>query len=127
MKKTGGLVVAERTCTGAIPALAPIPENGAPYEALAAQALNNISCPRMMESFPARVDEILEAVKEYRADGVVLQTMKFCDTWGVESSSLVQAIRRAGIPILKLEREYAMSSEGQLQTRIQAFLESMGK
>ncbi|ACL04914.1 2-hydroxyglutaryl-CoA dehydratase D-component [Desulfatibacillum aliphaticivorans] len=127
IEKTGGLVVAERTCTGSIPALAPIPENDAPYETLAGQALANISCPRMMESFQARVDEILEAVEEYRADGVVLQTMKFCDTWGVESGPMVQELRKAGIPILKLEREYAMSSEGQLQTRIQAFLESMGK
>ena len=127
IEKTGGLVVGERTCTGSIPALAAIPENNSPYETLARQGLQNISCPRMMESFGDRVDEILNAVEDCRADGVVLQTMKFCDTWGVESSPMTQAIRKAGIPVLNLEREYTMSSEGQLQTRIQAFLESMGK
>ncbi|MBI9076193.1 MAG: 2-hydroxyacyl-CoA dehydratase [Desulfatibacillum sp.] len=127
MEKTGGLVVAERTCTGSIPALSPIPENGDPFETLARQGLENISCPRMMESFQQREEELLEAVKEYRAEGVVLQTMKFCDTWGVESGLLTKSLRKAGIPVLNLEREYTMSSEGQLQTRIQAFLESMGK
>lgn len=127
IEDTGGLVVAERTCTGSIPALKPIPETGRPLETLAQHALSNISCPRMMESFDLRVEEIIQGVKESSADGVALQTMKFCDTWGVEASPMASALRDAGIPVLRLEREYSLSGEGQLQTRIQAFLESMGK
>ena len=60
-------------------------------------------------------------------DGVVLEILKFCDLWGVDSVPLVSALRKEGIPVLKLEREYRLSSEGQLRTRVQAFLESMGK
>jgi benzoyl-CoA reductase/2-hydroxyglutaryl-CoA dehydratase subunit BcrC/BadD/HgdB len=40
---------------------------------------------------------------------------------------MVAALRKEGIPVLKLEREYALGGEGQLRTRIQAFIESMGK
>ena len=128
IEATGGLVVADRTCTGSIPALAPIPVNEAnPLAALAARSLSNVSCPRMMEEFKTRVSEILTAVKDFQADGVVIQTLKFCDTWGVEAAPIVSAIREAGVPVLRLEREYALTSQGQLQTRIQAFLESMGK
>jgi len=29
--------------------------------------------------------------------------------------------------VLKLEREYRLGAEGQLRTRVQAFIESMGK
>jgi len=36
-------------------------------------------------------------------------------------------LRKEGIPVLRLEREYRLSSEGQLSTRVQAFLESMRK
>ncbi len=63
----------------------------------------------------------------YRVDGVVLEFVKFCDTWGVEAAMLVRTLREAGVPVLSLEREYRMSGEGQLRTRIQAFLETMGK
>ncbi|MBW1990503.1 MAG: 2-hydroxyacyl-CoA dehydratase, partial [Deltaproteobacteria bacterium] len=127
IEKTGGLVVADRTCTGSIPGLSPIAEDKDPVEALAARYLSNISCPRMMEEFDARVAEILDAVSEYKADGIILQTMKFCDTWGVEAAPMVESLREAGVPILRLEREYASAAEGQLQTRVQAFLESLGK
>jgi benzoyl-CoA reductase/2-hydroxyglutaryl-CoA dehydratase subunit BcrC/BadD/HgdB len=40
---------------------------------------------------------------------------------------LVTALRDNGIPVLKLEREYRLGGEGQLRTRVQAFLESMGR
>jgi benzoyl-CoA reductase/2-hydroxyglutaryl-CoA dehydratase subunit BcrC/BadD/HgdB len=40
---------------------------------------------------------------------------------------LVSALRKEGIPVLKLEREYRLGSEGQLRTRVQAFIESMGR
>ncbi|MFP4474573.1 MAG: 2-hydroxyacyl-CoA dehydratase subunit D [Desulfatibacillaceae bacterium] len=127
VESVGGLVVADRTCTGSIPALRPVAEEGEPYENLARHTLSNISCPRMMEAHRDRVEEIREAYHEYKADGVVLQTMKFCDTWGVESSPIVAALRESGVPVLRLEREYGLSGEGQLTTRVQAFLESLGK
>jgi benzoyl-CoA reductase subunit C len=80
-----------------------------------------------MESFPLRLQTILDTVREYRVDGVVLEILKFCDLWGVDSVPLVSALRKEGIPVLKLEREYRLVGEGQLRTRVQAFLESMGK
>ncbi len=127
IEETGGLVVADRTCVGSIPGADPIDEKEQPLMALARHSLSNLACPRMMEGFQARVDGIIKAFKAYKADGVVLETMKFCDTWGVEASPIADALREAGIPVLRLEKEYALTSEGQLQTRIQAFIESMGK
>ena len=53
--------------------------------------------------------------------------LKFCDLWGVDAMPLVTALREQGIPVLKLEREYRLGAEGQLRTRVQAFIESMGK
>jgi len=81
----------------------------------------------MMEDFDRRLKTIIDTVKEYRVDGVVIQIIKFCDLWGVDSMPLVSALRKEGIPVLKLEREYSLGGEGQLRTRVQAFIESMGK
>ena len=127
IESMGSLVVADRFCLGSIPGMEPIPESEDPLRSLAEHSLRKISCPRMMEEFDQRIHALIRAVKTYRADGVVLQTMKFCDIWGVESSPLMSALREAGIPVLRLEREYALSGEGQLRTRVQAFLESMEK
>ncbi|RPJ82729.1 MAG: 2-hydroxyacyl-CoA dehydratase, partial [Deltaproteobacteria bacterium] len=43
------------------------------------------------------------------------------------SSLLASALRKKGVPVLCLEREYQMTGEGQIKTRVQAFIESMGK
>ncbi len=127
IESMGGLVVADRFCFGSIPGLEIIPEQGDPLPTLAAHYLRKISCPRMMSEFDQRVKAALKTAIEYRVDGIVIETMKFCDTWGVDASLLVKEISEAGIPVLRLEREYALTGEGQLRTRIQAFIESMGK
>ncbi|RPI93291.1 MAG: 2-hydroxyacyl-CoA dehydratase [Spirochaetales bacterium] len=127
IESQGGLVVADRYCTGSLPGLEPIDTATAPFEALARQVLNGNRCPRMMDEFRNRKDYILKTAREYSADGVIIQSIKFCDTWGIESSALVSALREEGVAVLRLEREYRQSGEGQLRTRIQAFIESMGK
>lgn len=127
IESEGGLVVGDRLCTGSYPGLQPIPETGDPVAALAKYYLTKTSCPRMMEAFNERAEDIVSLAREYRADGVVIQIMKFCDTWGVEAASFFSHIREAGIPVLRLERDYRLGGEGQLRTRIQAFIESMGK
>jgi benzoyl-CoA reductase/2-hydroxyglutaryl-CoA dehydratase subunit BcrC/BadD/HgdB len=123
----GGLVVADRFCTGSIPGLLPIDTNKAPFRALAEHSFHRIRCPRMMPDFDKRIQTIVNAVREYKVDGVVIEIIKFCDLWGVDSAPMVKALRDMGIPVLKLEREYRQGGEGQLSTRIQAFIESMGK
>jgi benzoyl-CoA reductase/2-hydroxyglutaryl-CoA dehydratase subunit BcrC/BadD/HgdB len=128
IESQGGLVVADRFCTGSIPGLTPVEVNGGdPIRTLAEHSFRKTLCPRMMESFPLRLKTILDTVREYRVDGVVLEILKFCDLWGVDSVPLVSALRKEGLPVLKLEREYRLVGEGQLRTRVQAFLESMGK
>jgi benzoyl-CoA reductase/2-hydroxyglutaryl-CoA dehydratase subunit BcrC/BadD/HgdB len=128
IESQGGLVVADRFCTGSIPGLMPVEANGGdPIRTLAEHSFKKTLCPRMMESFPRRFQTILDTVREYKVDGVVLEILKFCDLWGVDSVPLVNALRKEGIPVLKLEREYRLVGEGQLRTRVQAFLESMGK
>ena len=127
IESQGGLVVADLFCTGSIPGFAPVEMNGDPIRALAEHTFKKTLCPRMMEDFDRRLKTIIDTVKEYRVDGVVIEIIKFCDLWGVDSMPMVNALRKEGIPVLKLEREYSLGGEGQLRTRIQAFIESMGK
>lgn len=127
IESQGGLVVADRFCTGSIPGLMPIEMKGDPFRILAEYTFRKTLCPRMMEDFDRRLQIIIDTVKEYNVDGVVIEIIKFCDLWGVDAMPMVSALRKEGIPVLKLEREYRLGSEGQQRTRVQAFIESMGK
>jgi benzoyl-CoA reductase/2-hydroxyglutaryl-CoA dehydratase subunit BcrC/BadD/HgdB len=127
IESQGGLVVADRFCTGSIPALMPIDTGKPPLEATAEHTLARTDCPRMMGDFEGRLKRTLAAVVEYGVDGVIVEATKFCDIWGVEASGMVKALRVAGVPVLRLEHEYRLGAEGQMRTRVQAFLESMGR
>jgi len=123
IESQGGLVVADRYCFGSLPGLEDIPESGDPFENLAKHYLESCECPRMMERDEDRLTSLDRWAEEYRIDGILFETMKFCDMWGYEGLSMVSEERRQQRPIVKMEREYAFSGEGQLRTRIQAFLE----
>jgi benzoyl-CoA reductase/2-hydroxyglutaryl-CoA dehydratase subunit BcrC/BadD/HgdB len=127
IESQGGLVVADRYCTGSIPHLTTISNNRDPLSAITEHTFARTDCPRMMADFDGRIKRIMDAIRDYHVDGIVLEAIKFCDTWGAESSPLVSTLREAGVPVLRIEREYHLGGEGQLKTRVQAFIESMGK
>ena len=127
IESTGGLVVADRFCTGSLPGLVILDESNDPLTEIARTTLLETSCPRMMEDFQGRLGSILDTAREYDVDGVIVEHIKFCDIWGIETGLLVDGLREAGLPVLRLERDYRQTGEGQLRTRIQAFLERMNK
>jgi predicted CoA-substrate-specific enzyme activase len=55
-------------------------------------------------------------------DGIIYHTVKFCDVYSYEYSILR---RKTEIPLLKLETDTTPQCAGQLQTRIEAFLETL--
>jgi benzoyl-CoA reductase/2-hydroxyglutaryl-CoA dehydratase subunit BcrC/BadD/HgdB len=65
-------------------------------------------------------------IREFQVDGVVGERLSFCDQWGFAQYSIEADFKEDGIPYLSLEREYILSGVGQLRTRIQAFLETLG-
>jgi benzoyl-CoA reductase subunit C len=127
IESTGALVVADRFCTGSMPGIDLIEDDQDPLRAIARHTLFQTACPRMMEDFEDRLAEIMKIKEDYRVDGIVVTHLKFCDVWGIEAGLLTTRLREMGIPALRLERDYRLTNEGSLQTRIQAFLERMGK
>ena len=129
LEETGTLVVRDAYCCGLRDQLEPVEENTAtdPFEALAQRYLNRLSCPRMYDDYPRRLERIVHMAETAAMDGIILEHLKFCETWGIDGNVLLQDLRERGFPVLRLEREYRLSGEGQTRTRVQAFLESIGK
>jgi benzoyl-CoA reductase/2-hydroxyglutaryl-CoA dehydratase subunit BcrC/BadD/HgdB len=123
----GGLVVGDHFCTGSVPGLNPIGnENLAPLERIARHTMEK-PCPRMLDVIDARLQSVMQTIKEHLVDGVIIQQLKFCDSMTYYGMAMAEYLREAGIPVLRVDREYRLSGEGQLRTRVQAFIESMGK
>jgi len=125
IEEQGCRVVADRFCFGSLPGMEEIPEEGDPYENLIRHYLKVTQCPRMMEESEGRFDYAKELVDEFKVDGVIFETMKFCDLWGYEAVTNLRRIKDAGIPAVRIEREYQLTGEGQFATRVQAFVESL--
>lgn len=72
-----------------------------------------------------RIDDLLRMVKEYKIDGVIDCSLKFCCLYDTEKYSVSRALKEAGIPVLSLETDYADTDAEQLRTRIGAFIEML--
>jgi benzoyl-CoA reductase/2-hydroxyglutaryl-CoA dehydratase subunit BcrC/BadD/HgdB len=129
IEDTGALVVADSFCCGLRDQLDLVEEDtgGDPFLALARRYLHRLSCPRMYADYPRRLGQLLDMARQAEVDGVIIEHLKFCEIWGVESNMLFRNVREQGIPTMRLERDYRPSSVGQIRTRVQAFIESMGK
>ncbi len=122
----GGLVVTDELCTGtrywADPVV--VGEHEPPLNAIARRYLNNFPCARMYPS-EERFRRMMDLVREFRVDGVISQTIRYCSPYSNDLPLLADVLARNGVPLLSLDVEYGTSGSGQILTRVQAFLEML--
>lgn len=122
VENLGGVVVAMETCGGVKSVGKPVDENIEPIRALAEKYLQ-IPCACMTPN-TRRQDLIGSLIDEYRVDGVVELVWDGCHTYNVESFQIQEAVnQRFNRPYLKVKTDYSQNDVGQLETRIEAFLE----
>ncbi len=73
-----------------------------------------------------RFGHIKDYAREWKANGVILQALRYCDTHGYEVPALKQYLNSIGLPSIYLEYDYSKAALAQLRTRVQAFLEVIG-
>jgi benzoyl-CoA reductase/2-hydroxyglutaryl-CoA dehydratase subunit BcrC/BadD/HgdB len=86
-------------------------------------------CPRFLntEKVNERHAYVDKIAKEYHANGIVIEQIKFCDYWDYGRAFMAATLaHQYHYPVLSLDRPYnAGESMGQIRTRIQAFIESI--
>ncbi|MEA2016285.1 MAG: 2-hydroxyacyl-CoA dehydratase family protein [Actinomycetota bacterium] len=93
-------------------------------ESIASGYLNKPQCMRMAD-LGFKFSEIKNNIINNDIKGVMFMGLKFCDTMLYPFSTLKKELSDMGIPVLYLEIEYNNFSEGQIKTRMQAFLEML--
>jgi predicted CoA-substrate-specific enzyme activase len=115
-------VVVEDHCTGLKSIDFHIDEEGDPYQALAAGYLQKEPCARM-KPLQERLDLSGRLAQEYQVDGVLFVYLKFCPCYGQTKHEFFRHFQKLGIPTLELPTDYSRSDQGQLKTRLEAFIE----
>ena len=81
--------------------------------------LMQIPCLRMADT-SGRLSRL--SVLEENVDGVIDHTVKFCDSYSYEYARIH---KQSGVPILKIETDLTKQCEGQIRTRVEAFIEAL--
>lgn len=130
IEDSGALVVADRHCFGSFPGRDEIQvhEGEDMLTQICRHYMVTGQCPRFMntEKIQERKEYVDQLAKEYHADGIIYEQMKFCDYWGYERMAASHIMHEEyGYPVLSIDRPYVVGSSGQLRTRVQAFVESV--
>jgi benzoyl-CoA reductase/2-hydroxyglutaryl-CoA dehydratase subunit BcrC/BadD/HgdB len=103
---------------------------------LAYHYLEDLKCPRTFRDsnidgtpigYKADLEErfgyIREFTKEWTANGVILQALRYCDSHGYEVPQIKDYLNSIGLPNIYLEYDYSKAALAQLRTRVQGFIE----
>ncbi len=126
----GALVVSDRYCFGSTPGREVIELND--KEDVLTQICRHYmevsECARYIsdEKVMQRRETSDRLAKEYGAEGIIYEQMKYCDYWGFERALVSHIMHdEYGWPVLSIDRLYNNGNSGQLRTRCQAFVESL--
>ena len=130
VEDTGAFVCVDRYCYGSFPGRDPIllTDEEDALTQICRQYMYRGQCPRYMNTAKLleRRSYVDELAKEYAADGILYEQVKFCDPWAYDRMLGSHIMRNEyGYPVLSIDRPYTVSGIGQLRTRIQAFIESV--
>ncbi|MBQ9066956.1 MAG: 2-hydroxyacyl-CoA dehydratase [Clostridia bacterium] len=130
IEESGAMVVADRYCYGSTPGRERIELND--EEDVLTQICRHYmltsECARYMseEKIQQRHDTADRLAKDFHADGINYEQMKYCDVWAFERPLASHILETEyGWPVLSIDRPYNARTSGQLRTRFQAFVEAL--
>jgi benzoyl-CoA reductase subunit C len=139
MENVGANVVMDDICVGTRSHWPKVELTPDPLDGIAYRYLVGIKCPRTfreaaldvsdksyMADLENRFGYLKDYIKEWNVNGVILQSVKYCDTHGYEVPAVRDYLNSLGLPSIYLEHDYSQSSLAPLRTRVQAFLEVLG-
>jgi benzoyl-CoA reductase/2-hydroxyglutaryl-CoA dehydratase subunit BcrC/BadD/HgdB len=127
IEQSGAVVVGEESCIGERSTRDLVPETGQTVDEMIDHIVDRymkIDCACFTPN-DERLDHIVELARSLNADGVVHYAIQFCSPYSIEAFKVEKRCQEERIPFMKIETDYSLEDFGQLQTRIQAFLEQI--
>lgn len=122
IEDSGADIVAFENCGGVREKATLVDETIDPIDALTEKYLN-VSCSVMTPN-PRRFEALDSMIDEYEIDGVIEVVLQACHTFNVEAYNVKRFVtEKKNKPYLYIETDYSKLDVGQINTRINAFLE----
>ena len=126
----GALVVSDRYCFGSTPGreVIELKDDEDALRQLCLHYMEVSECARYIsdEKVLQRRVTADRLARDFNAEGVIYEQMKYCDYWGFERALASHVLAEEyGWPVLSIDRLYNNGNSGQLRTRVQAFVESL--
>lgn len=130
IESCGALVVSDRYCFGSTPGreVIELRDDEDALTQVCLHIMKHSECARYIadDKVLQRRETADRLAREYHADGIIYEQMKYCDYWGFERALVSHIMAdEYGWPVLSIDRLYNNGNSGQLRTRVQAFVESL--
>jgi len=129
-------VVMDDTCVGSRAYFPDVKLTKDPLEGLAYRYLVELKCPRTFKEassnrnrkdykadLESRFSYLRDYARDWKANGVILESVRYCDTHGYEVPGVTDYLNNIGLPNIYLEHDYSEGALAPLRTRVQGFLE----
>lgn len=124
IERNGGVIVCLDDCSGERTQSAMIDPQADDIIGAIADRYLSIQCSVMTPN-GGRMENTAAMCKKYHVDGVIDLTLTACHTFAVESELMRRKMEEIGVPYLHIETDYAPGDQGQIDTRIAAFIEML--
>lgn len=103
--------------------LMPESNNEDPFEAMVESYFTMPPCTTKNSSLKVRADYLFEKIEHSKAKGVIFCMVKFCETELFDVPYLVEEVKKRKLATLLVDCEVNQGLSGQLETRVEAFIE----
>ncbi|MBI2832344.1 MAG: 2-hydroxyacyl-CoA dehydratase [Chloroflexi bacterium] len=110
-----------------------------PLDGLAYRYLMKLKCPRTfrgsaatdkkrdyMKDLEKRFGYLRDYARDWNVNGIILETIRYCDIHGYEVPGLRDYLDSVGLPNAYVEHDYSEAALAPIRTRIQGFVEVLG-
>jgi benzoyl-CoA reductase/2-hydroxyglutaryl-CoA dehydratase subunit BcrC/BadD/HgdB len=126
IQKAGGQVVIEEFAEGIKTYRHQVKISDDLMASLAEAYFMDRAVPAWFRPATGRMEHLVSLAKDFNVDGVICYQLLYRDCDKLESYYLPEIFRKeAGVSMLTLESDYDPGETGQLQTRIESYIESI--
>jgi len=127
IERAGAVIVGEESCVGERGTQHLTADQGRTLDELMDAIVDRylkIDCAIFTPN-TSRVEHIMRMAKDLHAQGVIHYGLQFCSPYQVEAGPVERRLEKEGLPTLRIDTDYGQEDVGQLQTRVEAFIERL--
>lgn len=128
IEKAGAVIVHEITDDGSFEYAADVEVGGDPKKAVIRNRyLDTLPNNNMQPTWELRRQTLIDAVRDYKADGVVFYDTLYDEIYNMEYSCIADFLSEQKVPLIRISTSYEYTREamGPLNTRVETFVETL--